>query len=230
MTDNDLILEIEESIKQDRLAELWEHYGAYLIAGAVLIVLITAFNAGWKSWNERANAYNTNAFLQALDQENKPAALTDSMISFRPGQKALALFTAAGLLVQDKKYEDALIKYRHAAKDETMPPLFRDLATLMAVRLAWAQDNERTVTAETLLNTLKPLWLDEKNPWRWHAHLQGALLQAHGRNDYVTARRHLHVIINANGLPPSLKERARALDHIYALKQDERRKEGQPAG
>lgn len=42
--ENDLLIrELEESVKQDRLNKLWADYGSYIIGGAVIIVLATAF-------------------------------------------------------------------------------------------------------------------------------------------------------------------------------------------
>ena len=83
---NELIHEVEESLKQDRLQELWKKYSGYLIAGIITIVLVTALSTGWNSWNASINISNTNLLLEALEQENKPAAIADVMQNFRPGQ------------------------------------------------------------------------------------------------------------------------------------------------
>ena len=214
---NDLIHEVEESIKQERLEKLWKEYGSYLIAAAILAVLLTALFTGWRSWNEKVNISQTTALIEALDQENKPEALEQITGSLRPNHRAIARLTAAGLLLRDGKQEEALSSYRAAADDRDIQPVFRDLSRLMAVRLEWGMQKP-DANPQALLAALQPIWEDGANPWRWHSHEQAALILAHAQNDYVNARAHLAKIIEAKDIPPSLQERARALDRVYVQK------------
>ena len=36
---NDLIQEVEDSLRQERTAQLWKEYGPYLVAGIILVPL-----------------------------------------------------------------------------------------------------------------------------------------------------------------------------------------------
>ena len=214
---NDLIHEIEESIKQERLEKLWKEYGPYLIASIVLAVLFTALLTGWRGWNHKINANQTSAVIMALDKEDQVAALEEISAGLRPNQRAVSYLTAAGLLIRDGRNEQALQQYQSAAADRNIKPLFRDLAQLMAVRLEWSMAAP-DMDARMLLSTLQPLMENKKSPWQWHAHIQAAVIQAHAYDNFAAARDHLAVIATAQNLPRSLQERAKALDHVYALK------------
>lgn len=215
---NDLIHEIEESIRQERLEKLWKDYGSYLIAAIILIVLGTGLFAGWESWDRRTAESRTAQLLAALDNE-KPADALDGIASgLGAGPRAIALTTAAGLLLKDGKQAEALHQYELLASDADADPTLRDLARLMAVRLTWEEGGD-AVSPQDLLARLEPVWSAPDSPWRWHAREQAALILAHALNDYAAARDHLAVIMKGgDDVPPGLLQRAMALDHVYALK------------
>ena len=49
---SDMIRDVDESLKQDRLHALWKEYGPTLITAAILLVLVTAIMAGYRGWKE----------------------------------------------------------------------------------------------------------------------------------------------------------------------------------
>ncbi len=215
---NDLIHEVEESIKQERLEQIWKEYGSYIIATAILIVLFTGLINGWQAWNAKTNTAQTTAIMSALDTEDIPAALANITHSLRPGHQAIAHLTAAGLLTRDGQNEKALSHYKQAANTGNMPEPFRGLATLMAVKLEWTLPHKKTDTA-ALLTQLQPLWENKDKSWQFHARLQASLITAHDLEDYETARQYLAVILMPNNnASQSLKDRAQALDHLYNIK------------
>lgn len=214
---DDLIHEIEESIKQDKLEQFWKEYGSYIIAAAILIVLLTALITGWRNWNHKVNASQTTALLEAWEADNKVSALESIMEGLRPGHLAVARLSAAGLLLEQGQNEGALRHYRQAAQNEDIEPAFRQLARLMAVRLEWDL-NGTEATARPLLDQLQTIWNDAESPWRFHARMQAATILAHGLGNYSGARDHLAVITTADKVPGSLLERARALNHVYGIK------------
>ncbi|MCB9990504.1 MAG: hypothetical protein H6867_03870 [Rhodospirillales bacterium] len=217
---DDLIHEIEESIKQEKLEKFWKEYGPYLIAAIVLAVLFTALVSGWRGWNDKINASQTSAVIQALAEEDQVAAIDKIAAELRPNQRAVAQLTTAGLLARDEKMEQALAHYNAAATDKDIKPVFRDLALLMAARTEWAM-NAPEMDAQSILTKIKPLWESDKSPWRWHAHMLAAVIEAHANENYAAARDHLAVITTAQGLPRSIQDRARALDHVYTMKMPE---------
>lgn len=219
---NDLLIrELEESVKQDRLNKLWKDYGSYIIGGAVIIVLATGFFSFYGSYTAKANAHNTRVMLEARESGDGAAAeLTDVAAESGPGQRVLALLMAAGLYVEDGAYDKAVRAYKDIAEDKAVPPLYRDLGEVLAVRTEWGFVEDKP-EASQLLARLEPVIANRESPWRWHAMVQAALIAAHGQSDYKAARDYLKPVREQDDLPPSLQERARALDHVFSMELSE---------
>lgn len=229
---NDLVREVEDSIRQEQLQTFWKEYGPYLVGAAVLAVLLTAAVTGWRGWTGGIHARETTALLQALDMKDAPAALEKAEADLTGGRKAAAGITAAGILARDGKLKEAAALYRTTAQDTSLPRDFRHLALLMAVRTGWTMKEsgeEAAAQTQGFLDSLETIRSDGSSPWRWHAAVQAALILAHDKQDYAQARRMLAPVLSAQGLAPSLAERARALDHVYALKEKENTKKEEPA-
>lgn len=216
-SDQNLILEIDEALKREKTEKIFREYGPYILAGALLAVLFTGIISFYRSWENRANAENTALLMEAMSNEDQVKALEEIAPKLRPGQRAIAHMTAASVLLGKDKTDEAKTIYSKAASDKALPPMYRDLAALMSVRLTMSGDT-KDLDATGLLAQLQPL-LDKSNPWRWHAHIEAALIAAHLQNDYAAARKHLETITN-NGetVPPSLMTRARALDQVFSQK------------
>lgn len=216
-SEQNIILEIDEALKQERTEKLLKEYGPYILAGIVLAILFTGILGAYRSWNERVNAQQTALLMEAMISEERSTALETLAGQLRPGQRGLALMTSAGSYMTENKPEQALIVLDRVSQDQQIDDLHRDLAHLMAVRLLTSV-GKQDVKAEDLLKRLTPL-MAEKNPWRWHAHIEAALIKAHMQNDYVAARKHLADVLSQETiLPPSLRERAKALNQVYSQK------------
>lgn len=213
---NELIHEVEESLKQERIHRLWQEYGPYLISGVALAVLFTALISGWRAWQTKVNTANTGILVQAMSSEDVPAALARVEGSLQPGQRAVAYLSHAGILLNEGRTDEALAVLRQAAADTSLPAPYGDLARLQAVRLAWGQEHDREQAA-AMLASLQPLLADRDSPWHWHARLQAALILGQDMQDYSQANVHLAAITGAQETPPSLAAKARALTSLYAL-------------
>ncbi len=217
---SDLVQDVENAMRQERIERYWKEYGPYIIGGAVLAVLITGAMAGYRGWAAKAEQRGTDAMLTALDTKDKVAALDKATPALRPGQKAVANLTSAGLLLRDGKKEEALAHYRATAADKALPSEFRSLAAWLSVRLDWSLHKDKAKIPE-LLAQLQPLIDDKSNPWTWHARIEAAGIKAHGQGDYAGARALLAETIAAESAPQSLKIRAEALAHVYKSRQPE---------
>lgn len=211
----DLLSEVDDMMRQERMEKLWKEHGKTVLAGIALIILGTALGAGWRSWNESVRVRQTDALLAMLDAKDFPAniaAMED--LDMRGGQRGIALLTAAGALMQDDKPEEARALYARAAEDSGIPSDLRDLAVLMNVRLG---ANADAADIKTLQGQLKSVWKNGKSPWAAHAHLESSALYA-SSGDFEAARDRLAAVQKMENLPETLYSKARALDHIYALK------------
>ncbi|MBI4030073.1 MAG: hypothetical protein HY370_00180 [Proteobacteria bacterium] len=226
---NELIHDVEETLKQERIEKIWKEYGPYIIGGVVLAVLLTAILSGWRSYNDSVNRTQTAQFIEALESEAPAASLEKTAGGMRAGHRALAWMSEAGVLLQAGKEEEAMAVYKKAAADKNLPPLFHDLAVLMAVRMEWAKsmDAKENPGAQAYLERLQPMIRDENSPWTWHARVQAAIIAAQGTEDYMLAHTHLAAVQRAgNNIPPSLFERARALDRVYSIRAAAQEKTG----
>lgn len=216
---DDLIHEVEESVRQDKINKFWNENGNYIIAGCILLVLFTGLISGWKTWNTKNNRHDTALVIAALDSETPVESLDKIIDKIRPGHKAIAHLNAAGILLSEKKYTQALTHYNAIKHDQTIKPIIRDLGTLMATKLEWAlsKNSESESDPSALINNIDSIARDHKNPWYGHASIQAAIIAA-SLNDYTKARSYLTTVKSAPALPAALRQRAEALDHIYALK------------
>lgn len=215
---NDLIQEVEEAVKQEQLQALWKEYGPYIIAGAVCAVLFTAMITGWRSWNESANQKQTTQIIEAMEQQDIAAALGALNGTLRPGQQAISYFSDAAMALQKEQSAAALTLYEEAAADKKLKPLWRDLATVMTVRLRLDQDD--SPAADTLLKQLAPIAGNNKNIWNAYARLDSARIKAQMLQDYSGALDMLKPLTATDNaaLPASVAQRAIALAHIYDIK------------
>jgi hypothetical protein len=216
---DDLIHDVENSMRQERAERLWREYGPYILMGVVLAVLFTGGMAAYRSWNQSVDERNTSAMLQAMDDPDQAAALDKVLPGLRPGQKLVAQFSIAGLDLHNGKEEDALKTYNAIAADAKLPQLWRDLATWLGVRLDWSLHKDKT-KAQGLIDRLQPLVADTGNGWTWEARLTAAEITAHGLGQYGQAQDMLAPILtDDSNAPDSLKQKARALNHLYGLEQ-----------
>ena len=126
------------------------------------------------------------------------------------------LLDAAGAFMGKKDIVKALQLYERVSADTSLSTDFRDLGTLMGVRI---KENDKTGKAEELLGALEPIYNNAGSPWAAHARLEAAVIEANLNTDFAAARTHLDAIQDTKELPESLHQKAQFLDHLYSLKQ-----------
>jgi hypothetical protein len=101
---DEFIRDIEEDLKRERAIRLWNRYGHYVIAAAVLIVAGTAGWVGWKEYDRRQTAAEAVRYIDAVSRASIPAeresalaGLTRMAREGRAGFAELAALQAAGL-------------------------------------------------------------------------------------------------------------------------------------
>lgn len=185
MNDNSLLREIEDDIQRQRLDALWKRYGAYIIGGAVAIVLITAAVSMWRSHivtvNQEATAQlvmlsrNNAELAQAsakktimpatAEEAAKQVADLEAFATANHGSKhaGLALMRAAGVATSVGDNAKAIQLYDAVAGDTALGEDFQQLAVLLAVQLQAEKGD-----AAQLRKRLDPLMQDGK-AWRFSA-------------------------------------------------------------
>ncbi len=133
----DIFSEVDEEIRKERFRKLWERYGIYVVAVAVLIVLGVG---GWRAyeWHLQRQAAQSGAEFEAaiaLSQEGKAkeaeAAFAKIAQEGTPSYRALAKLREANE-VSKRDPKAAAATYRTLAGDPSLNAVLRDVAALRA--------------------------------------------------------------------------------------------------
>jgi hypothetical protein len=202
--------EVQDEMRRERLARIWDSYGVFIIAGAVLLVLAVGGYkfAEYRSLGARQAAgleFEAAARLAAQGKAQDAHQAFETMIkNAPPGYGALARLRNAGAYAAEGKRNEAVATYDAVSKDAAADPLLRDFATLQAAML-------RVDVADwtEMQNRLKDL-INDNNAWRAPAReLLGLAAMKAGNQD--EARKAFEQILADTSVPPSTAERARIM-------------------
>ncbi len=206
---SDIFREVDEALQQEKLTKIWKEYGSTIIAALVIVVLSTAATTAYHNWDSKRDKAETARLMKAIESDTPIQSLQNIVEDTRKNHAALGEMTAAGILIEENKKDEAAALYKKISENKKTPRDLRDLA-----RLLYTQNAEnKTITL------LAPLLANEKSPWVWHARIEAAVITAHQSKDYAKALTFLSPFETATTIPLSLKQRAQALSHVYRLKQ-----------
>ncbi len=220
MSDSNIFIEVDEDLRRDRVESRWKRYGAYIVAGAIGIVLAVAGVVSWRHYQETRNAEEAAQYITALGNalqavgtaaEDKAAAdrLTTFATKTSDGYKTIARLQAAGLKARAGDRDQAIALYNEIASDSVVQVPYREFATIAAVML-----QVDTSDPKVLLGQIRPL-ADGGGSWRFSAmELSGILAQRIGDKD--TAKTMFTRIADDAEAPQTI--RARATEMLAILK------------
>lgn len=204
------IREVDEELRREQLATLWNRYGNYVIAAAILVVAITAGFKGWEWWREREAARVGDLYLAAEelagkdDRQGAIEAFNTIAAGESGGYSALAGFRAAALLIEAGDREGAIIQLDKITADDRVDDILQDLARLRAAYLALDENDfdgaARRVSALAVTG----------NPWR-HGAREVLGLVAMEKGDKEGAIGYLSEIEADQEAPANIRARAAAL-------------------
>ena len=212
MTDqrDSLAREIDEELRREQLLKLWEQYGTYIVAAAVLII---AGIGGFKYYEHRrtvaaeaAGARFTAAAREAAQDKKAEAqkALEEVAANAPAGYAALARLRLAAADREAGKTAQAAAAFEAIAKESGLDPLFADYAQLQAAMLKL--DSASWTDMQNRLNDLAA----DGNAWRFSAReLLGLAAQKAGKTE--EARTQFQRLLGDRNTPPSIGERARVM-------------------
>ncbi len=168
MSNDDIFREVDEDLRREELAKLWDKYGVFAIIGALCIILAVGGFKAYNWWEAKRSAETGTAFHQAVElaATNKNAeALTalGSLAKTAPGgYRTLAALQAATLHVKEGRKKEAVAEFDRIAAGDGDATL-RDFARLQAAALL-LDDADAGEISHRLegLNT-------DTNPWRYSA-------------------------------------------------------------
>jgi hypothetical protein len=162
---SDIFREIDEELRRDNLLKLWSRYGRYIVALAVVALLIAGGFVAWRDHQrtERLAQSARYAGAVALARAGKTA---DAAIVFRSvaqeggGYSVLASFENAALLAKSGDRKGAVAAYDRIADASAVDPAFRDLAILHSV-----MEGPPGTDPKAAIARLAPLTA-QGDPWR----------------------------------------------------------------
>lgn len=206
----DILQEIEQDLRAERLQALWKRYGKWLIVVIVAIVLGTVGFVAWRQWDaERRAAQQAEltAALQLMEAgklDDAIAALANLSGHAVPIYAALADLNRAALLSSQGKIPQALTLYDTIAENSRTPDFFRDEARLFS---AWQRLSLEK--PDKIEQRLQPL-LTKDHPLRFSAREILALSYAQAK-DTANARKFLVANRDDSEAPIALHERMKQL-------------------
>ena len=211
---SDIFREIEEELRRDNLLKLWQRYGKYVIAVAVLALLIGGGIVAWREHeaSERRAQGQRYSNALALVREGKDGEATKVFAQLAReggGYSLLAAFEEAGLLAKTGDRKGSIAAYDRIAGAPGTDPEFRDLAVLLSATQLLADGD-----AGAAIEHLQKLTANG-NPWRASALdlTAAAKLKAGDRSGALAIYKELTDDLSA---PQGL--RARAAEMAAALK------------
>lgn len=168
----DILDEVEEDIRHERVIKAVRRYGGLLLLAAVLIVLGVAGQELWQAHRNRVAQQNATHYLALTQSVDEPGAtITPAVAEATAGKlvafasnaseiyKTLARMRAAALYAGANETAKAAPLWTSVAADEAAPVLIRDVANLL-----WAQNELKTAKSTDLLARLQ-LMTQQSNPY-----------------------------------------------------------------
>ncbi len=163
---SDIFREIDEELRRDNIAKLWERYGQYLVGLAVVAVLITAGIAGWREYQARLQRADSVRYAAGIElvQKNELARAADDFAALARdsggGRATLARLQEAALRARSGDDQAAIAAYKGIAADASNDGVYRDLATLLAALHGLKSSEPKAIIGEVAGLT------SPGNPWR----------------------------------------------------------------
>ena len=158
MVDGDIFREIDEEIKRENFAKLWDKFG-YLILGVAMAIIVSV--AGYKYWKfqqaEQSQTFGSR-YMDALDlastgQKDLAQLSLSQIASDGPrGYAMLSKMRDAAVKASTGKLTDAASDYDKLASNNSVDPVFQDFSRIQAAMLRVDKADEAEM--KTRLGTL----------------------------------------------------------------------------
>ena len=210
MSDSAAFQEVDEAVRKDELKEWWGHYGTWVVAGAVAMVVVVAGMVGWRQYaaGQRAEASVTYSAALAKIATDMPAAraeLEKQAADAREPYRSLAVLIVAQLHDTLDEQVAALV----AVAPKLSGPELADLATVIA-----ALKSVDSPKADEMAARLEPL-VGPDRPFRISVREVQALAAVR-KGDAKRARELWGEIAKDPGTPQGAAQRASAMLNLYA--------------
>jgi hypothetical protein len=207
VTDESLIREVDEEVRQDEYKKLWDRHGTKFISAIAAIVLAVAGYEGWKYFQkaeaDKASIVYFDAVKKANDGKYDDALGALAAVK-HSGFGQLAKLREAAVVAEKGDTDKAVAAYNAIIAD---PATEKVLADLARIRLGYLSVD--TATPDELLTKLG-MFDKEGNPWRHNAReIFG--LAAYRVKDFKMADRYMNAIFADADAPQAIRQRAQVM-------------------
>ena len=197
----DIFDEIDKDLKRDQMQLLWARYGNLVMAAVATIVLLVGLRQGYTAWQTSQAKASASAYQQALKSDDVVGALEAQLGQLSDGYGMLAQFQIAAAQASNDDFAAAEASYLKLAADESLEPLYQQVATLLSVMVA-PQDADISAL-ETRLSDLETA----TGPWQAMALETGAGLALRNGNKDAAVAKYKRLIEMAD-VPAGMRQRA----------------------
>jgi hypothetical protein len=213
---SDIFQEVDEEVRREKLARIWDRYGNLIVAGALVVVLAVAGWRGYEYWDSQKAAESGAAFEAAIalaeggKQAEAQAAFAKIAKEGSSGYRVLARFREAAELA--KTDGPAAVKlYDALAADGGLERALQDLATVRAGLIL-----VDTAPLPELTARLEPLTAKDR-PFR-HSARELLALGAWRTGDSATAKKWFDLIAADVETPSGTRQRIEVLMTLAGTK------------
>ena len=199
---SDIFQEIDEDLRQDKVARLWKAYGKYLVALAVFIILVIASYRFIEHKNEKNREQTSELYELASeagrsgDEKAAIELFSDEIFDENIGYSIISKLKKAALANSNNDLEGTEIVLKEIITNKDIPLYLRDLARLKL----FASDSDNNSSQLEVL-------IKEEGPWKFLAlELKGGV-QLEGGN-LKEARSIFKELTDDANTPNNLRRRA----------------------
>tara|TARA_R110002124_G_scaffold129483_1_gene290948 strand:+ start:245688 stop:246356 length:669 start_codon:yes stop_codon:yes gene_type:complete len=214
---SDILQEVDDALKQDRMLKIWHRYGRFIIAFLILIIAMTAAKSAADHYHRTTSERATTALLTILNSadDNKSTALAAFIETQKSGSTVIASLQLAGQYLSNGDKDAALATFDALSTNSKATNYFQDFSKLMAIQIKMDALTEET--RPQIKADLDELINDDGSVWRYHAMLNRAALLA-SVQDYAGALLDAAAVKSAPNMPETLIKRAIALEQLYTIR------------
>jgi len=207
---SDIIREVDEELRRERLANFWKKYGGYLAFAAFLIVAGTAGWRGYEYYSQKQAEAASERYAAAQKLAADPTKTDEAIAAFKAiaadapsSYKLLARFSAAAELGK-KDAKEGAAAFDAIANDSSVDKLMREVASIRGASLV-----VDTADVADMQKRLTPA-LADGSAFKHSA--KELLALAHLRaGDQASAQRLLLELAFDPETPPGMRNRAQRL-------------------
>jgi hypothetical protein len=211
---SDIIREVDEELRRERMMKLWDRYGIYVVAVAALVV---AAVGGWRvyEWySAREAAKSSVQFEAAIKMANEgrrfeaEAAFNQLAKDGTSGYRTLARFRAAAEAAKSDR-QAGVAAYDALAADTSLESIFREFARVQSGLLLVDSASVQEITSR-----MEPLMVPA-SPFRNSARELIGLAHYRAGERAAAAKLFAEIVADPEA-PPSMRNRAQVMSALLA--------------